>query len=74
MNLYSEPVTVASGQIKVTVTLPQYNNSTFDGYSRDAQLAKWAAAKTAVNRLQNKSNEYVPIRSREIFQRYKNTN
>lgn len=65
----SEPEIVASGQIKVTVTLPKLNRK-FSGLSRDAQLAKWGAAKTAVNELKNRKNVFIPEKQKEILDRY----
>lgn len=67
---FSEPTTVASGQIKVTVTLPNMNNKRFDGISRDVQLAKWGAAKTAVNELKNRTNIFIPVKQKELLEYY----
>lgn len=67
---YSEPELVASGQNRVTVTLPKFQNKSFSGYSRDVNLAKWGAARTAVNKLKNLKNAYIPVKQKELQNRY----
>lgn len=66
----SEPELVASGQNRVTVTLPRFQNKSFHGYSRDVNLAKWGAARTAVNKLKNLKNAFIPVKQKELLNRY----
>lgn len=73
MNIFvyqSEPENVASGQIKVTVTLPKFQGQRFSGLSRDAQLAKWGAAKMAVNELNKLTNVFIPVKQKELLDHY----
>lgn len=71
MAIHSNPVTVAPGKIQVTVTLPKLQNKQYSGFSRDAQLAKWAAAKAAIIQLREQSNEFIPEKHRNLYQHYK---
>lgn len=63
----SQPITIAPGQISVTLRLPKYKNQQFTGYSRDANIAKWAAAKSAVLRIKQQENKYIPKKAGEII-------
>lgn len=68
---FSEPITMRPGMIKVTVTLPKFQNKCFNGISRDARLAKWAAAKTAVIQLKKQSNSFIRIKQKDLYEHYK---
>ncbi|XP_031637122.1 endoribonuclease Dcr-1-like [Contarinia nasturtii] len=69
--VFSDPVTVAPGKIQVSVTLPTFQNKRFNGFSRDAQLAKWAAAKAAVIQLKKQNNVFIPIKHKDAFKEAK---
>lgn len=68
---FSEPITTGPGMIKVTVTLPKYQNIFFNGISRDPRLAKWAAAKTAVIQLKKQTNSFIPVKHKDLYKHYK---
>ncbi|XP_055316038.1 endoribonuclease Dcr-1-like [Sitodiplosis mosellana] len=69
---FSKPITMGPGKVQVTVTLPKYQNKRFNAVSRDPQLAKWGAAKTAVIQLKKQSNVFIPVTHNELYQHFKN--
>nr|ACZ26274.1 dicer-1-like protein [Mayetiola destructor] len=64
---FSKPETIGPGKIMVQVILPNYENQTFSSISRDPNLAKWGAAKSALLQLKKQFNEYVPYKSNEFI-------
>lgn len=68
---FSEPIAMGPGKVQVTVTLPKYQNKRFSAVSRDPQLAKWGAAKTAVIQLKKQANAFIPVKHNELYQHFK---
>lgn len=61
-----------AGQIKVTVTLPKFQNKSFSAISRQSPLAKWGAAKAAVMHLKHQRNIFIQTSHSETVKKYEN--
>lgn len=63
---------VGAGQIKVEVTLPNFQNKKFSAISRASPLAKWGAAKAAVMHLKHQRNVFIQTSHNEMLKKYEN--